>query len=427
MPDAHYDLEHRLEEAGGRLPRSSESTRRYAREEALAALPSTSAGTRPKPYARRRVRLAGVAVTLVATAVIVFAVVSSVDGTAPFTTDKALAAIGNQPVVHAVMESEQPWATIVDLASGDERPQVQRTEFWYDGERGRLRARATVDGQLISELLQTRDDGTSPRGPLDPSREPRLDPALGRGFATRYRSALESGEARIVGETEVDGRDAVQLEIQSGSPIAGKRVREQVDVDADSFRPLRFRYLAGDDAASWWRVLEIEALPRDDERFAPVPASPVRPQAQTGSDEHEAADSRRGRERPRQARALARGRRRRCRADENRGAEADDALDRWPRDRGPGAPARIRWGEARSCAAVPWNPAGTVREERPRFGADEPALGPGQLQLFGWGALDGSSVDGWSTYFDQDGVFLTFESNERDMILEAARQLEPIR
>jgi hypothetical protein len=413
------DLERRLEETGDRLPVPSEAISRLALERALASLPSSPEPRLSHAHARSRIRLVGVAAAVTLIAAIALALATNFQGSSsPFTPEKALAAIGDGPVIHAVVESEEPWATIVDLESGHERQQKYATEFWYDGQRGFLRARATVDGQLLNELLQTREGGTSTGGSvLGPPREPQLDPALA-GFATRYRAALESGEARIVAETEVDGRDVARLEIRS-LPDPRPDLREQVDLDAKTLQPLRFRYLSGERVDPWWRVLSIETLPRDAGQFAPPAPRRVQPQAQTSTQERELtpAEAARALDRP----ALRPGRV--VEGVELTTLELMKETTLWTDgheteshalvlEYGGGRFRTPRWLEVRE---------GTNRELRPRIGPDDPHTVPGQLQLFG-----NSSVNWWAGYLEIDGVFLTLKSSDRDLIITAARALEPI-
>ena len=108
------DLERRLDAAGDRLPLPSPAASSRARRVALAALPVAPAIA----PARRRLRLAGAAAVLSVAAAVALALVLTFDGTSPLATEKALAALGHQPVVHALVESERPSATIVDLTTG---------------------------------------------------------------------------------------------------------------------------------------------------------------------------------------------------------------------------------------------------------------------------------------------------------------------
>jgi hypothetical protein len=413
------DLERRLDAAGDRLPLPSEAARLRARHGALAALTPASATAPPRARARRGVLLTAAAAALVVAATAAVALVTTLDGTSPFTAEKALAAIGDKPVVHAVVESERPSATIVDLTTGEERPQVQRTEYWHDAQRRMLRARVTVDGDVVSEHLQARVGF----GALPGAREPRLDPALA-GFATRYREALESGQAQVIGSTEVDGRDVVLLRIEL-EPAPSRPLYEEVELDADTYRPLRFRFLLDGTAGHWWRVLSIETLAREKGQFAPPPPGPSLPQSQTATDERELtpAEAAHALDRP----ALWAGR-----AVEGIGLtkiEVARLITRWTNGRKVegrglrieywGGPLRSppRWLEIRQGASL---------HSAPRLGPFDPGLPPGQLELFGRGDHDGSAVDRWFGSLRTQGMFVTIESPEREVVLAAARALRPI-
>jgi hypothetical protein len=61
-----------------------------------------------------------------------------------------------------------------------------------------------------------------------------------------------------------------------------------------------------------------------------------------------------------------------------------------------------------------------------RFGSFADAgLRPGELRLTGLGGLDGEP-DLWFGWLEHNGVYLGFESPQRDLVLAAARALRPI-
>lgn len=64
---------------------------------------------------------------------------------------------------------------------------------------------------------------------------------------------------------------------------------------------------------------------------------------------------------------------------------------------------------------------GTSAEETPRFGVSgEPHLAPGELRLTGFGHADGSEVDMWFASMQREGVYISLESPQRELILAAA-------
>lgn len=429
------DLEGRLDRAGEALPHPTEAARLRARAGALAALIESAPAPPPPARAspRRRIRLAGVTATLAFVVAASVVLVAPWEGASPLATERALAAIGGEPVVHAVVEDSRPYATIIDLSSGRERPQIWRTEYWYDGDRGLLRARNTVDDVVVTELLWTRQSATSSSGAsLGPLSEPRINPALA-GFAGRYREALESGRAEVVGETSVDGSDAILLRI-TVDERGGKPLYEEVAVDADSYRPLQFRIHLADNAAPWWRVVAIETIARDERHFtAPAPAEP-QPQAQTGSDERvvtptEAATSL---ERP----AVWPGPT--IAGIELTKIEALTLTTLWTKPtlwtntrKTEGRALRLQYGLGREAGgSARWLEIkeGASLEAAPRFGSGAgPAIPAGHLQLFGFGDSDGSAVDRWLGSLQTHGVYVTLESTEREVVLAAARAMGPMR
>ena len=185
------------------------------------------------------------AVAAVVGVVIVVAVVAPWHGHGNGLVGRALAAVGEGPVLHAVIESDVPNETIVTLSSRRERPVSQTLEYWYDGDRGSLRAISSVNGGGVVDTLVQRD-GT----------EPRLDPAL-TAFVSRYRDALKSGEAREVGRGTFDGRSVIWLRFDY------RLFGERVGIDAQTYRPVVIEPLGarGKPVEPIWRVTQIGTGP----------------------------------------------------------------------------------------------------------------------------------------------------------------------
>jgi hypothetical protein len=163
-------------------------------------------------------------------------------------SERALAAIETGPVIHAVLQSETG-STYVDLATGEETSQIETTEIWYDSERRLEHWRATIAGRLQFENLQT----------LSGAHDPKLDPALA-GFVDGYRSALENGSARTVGTETINGRNATWIEFALFPPSSKWQETERVAVDESSSLPLRIeRYHDGRKEGSA-DVVSIETL-----------------------------------------------------------------------------------------------------------------------------------------------------------------------
>jgi hypothetical protein len=201
---------------------------------------------------RRRPRAALAPAVAVAAAVVLF-LVAPWQNHGPNIFDRALAAVGTGPVIHAVVAFSGPNDVVVNLATGEERQRAHRNEFWYDAERGELRSRTSTDGGAPTDFA-TRDQLFA-----------NLTPAQG-GFAIDYRDSLKRGDARVVGDAEVDGRRAKRIEF---GPNRGGGV-QQVTVDAETFVPLTMQTTyPGGFHTPVTHVLSIESLPYDASDFKP--------------------------------------------------------------------------------------------------------------------------------------------------------------
>ncbi|MDQ3874147.1 MAG: hypothetical protein M3322_01155, partial [Actinomycetota bacterium] len=248
--------------------------------------PAQSRRERPSRAARTRRRaLAALTTGAVAIAAAVVGVTTPWHDSNPFRLERALAVIGSGPVIHAVVETSAPGAVVVDLRSGAERPRMQRNEYWYDRQRAALRTRLSIDGMFLSEVVETPEGADADVGHIGNGGRyrPQLEPALS-GFVTRYRSALRGGQADVIGETTVDGREAVLLRITGlDADVLPRGGYEQVTLDADTYRPLTFQYFEASGLKSvLWRVVAIESLPRDPSLFAKPALSSPRPTASDG-------------------------------------------------------------------------------------------------------------------------------------------------
>lgn len=248
---------------------------------------------RPRRTTARLRRTGAAAVALAALAVVLGLLAVSPWSGAPTLAERALAAVGDAPVLHVAVE--QPGEPLHDLRTGEEVPRTLRTEIWFDEERALKRTVTTLDGEVLDELLETGaggwtrsgpvytcawiaghpveatkagvscdpngDNGTEPR--RVPERPPTLDSALSE-LADGYRSALASGAAEEVGRGRVDGRSVVWLRFPTARDV------ERVAVDADTFAPVA---LEREGAAAPIPVVVAETVPRDDALFRrPEPA-----------------------------------------------------------------------------------------------------------------------------------------------------------
>ena len=244
------------------------------RPELLAIADAVAATQAPERTSRRLPRLlVAAAVLAVGLAVLPLAPWRGDDGGL---TARALAAIGPLPVVHAVIETQDPHSALVDIESGRRVPTTIRVEYWFDDERARLRSRQLRNGVLQGEALQVGDGGSTSDGPVLalPGTRPNLTPGLA-AFVRGYRQALAEGTAREVGQAEVNGREVTWLEFPSGTGS------ERVAVDRITSLPVLLRTIGADGEPSTlaWRVLTIETTERRASDFTPprlLPAAPSR-------------------------------------------------------------------------------------------------------------------------------------------------------
>jgi hypothetical protein len=222
----------------------------------LLAIADAIVATQPASGRRRgRSRL------LVAAAVVIVAVVLAVvapwGGHGNGLVERALAAVGRGPVLHAVIESTVPNGTIVDLSTGAERPVPQRLEYWYDADRQLLRAVTSVNGGVVADALV-------------PPRSAQLDPAL-TAFLGRYRAALKSGQAHEAGRGTFHGRSVIWLRFDY------RLFGERVGIDSHTYRPVVIQPLDanGAPARQSWQVTAIGSGPYRARELTPAHPAPA--------------------------------------------------------------------------------------------------------------------------------------------------------
>jgi hypothetical protein len=226
----------------------------------------------------------------------------------PTLTERALAAIGEEAVLHVVTERADWFPPLVNIETGELRRQTIRTEIWFDEGRALKRTVQRLDGIRTDEVLETPEGGFTQGGPLItcawiaahpveatklgvscnenmengttpreiPETPPTLEPTLA-GFVDGYRSALESGRATELRRDTIDGRPVVWLRFPpSANPRTGapKLPRTDVAVDAETFKPLRIH--SGDERSDT-TVLVAETLPYEDELFPRPELAPPGP------------------------------------------------------------------------------------------------------------------------------------------------------
>ena len=224
----------------------------------------------------RRSYLARRLVPVVALAAVAFAFVMVAPwqhGPGSTVMERALAALGDRPILHAVLLSDTSWS-FVDLASGEEKPMVDRQEIWYDSERHFERIWSTTEGGLRSRhnddlLLTPTGTWTSTWDDVEgPRPAPSLDPAL-EEFFDGYRSALEKGTAHVAGTGTVDGHDVTWIEFATKSRCAYDVCRERVALDKSTSLPIQIAwYRKGAAVSRGIDVASIETLPAEGADFS---------------------------------------------------------------------------------------------------------------------------------------------------------------
>jgi hypothetical protein len=205
------------------------------------------AGVRRRPALVRPVA----ALATAAAALFALALFQPWDGENPTFLERALAAVDDGPVLHAVLRGE--WGgTLVSLSTGDRQPVHGENEVWYDSERGLVHMISRLGGVIQHEEVY----------------EPRQPPAELVALGREYRQALESGSARIAGEDVVEGERVYWITIQSEMlpDVADGKLHEwaqQIAVSRESFRPVATRETRDGEPGplgTRQRVLELETL-----------------------------------------------------------------------------------------------------------------------------------------------------------------------
>jgi hypothetical protein len=183
--------------------------------------------TRSRVSNAARLRLGALAAAIAAAAALVLAwPFGAQHGTV---LDRALAAVGDGPVLHATLRGE--WGgTLVDLASAARKPVYGDDEVWFDTVTGQTHQIERLGGVVQDEELYT---------PNKPDAE--LS-ALGR----EYQQALDSGSARVAGEDTLDGEAVVWITIHSEllPDVADGKDHEwaqQVAISKRSYKPVALR------------------------------------------------------------------------------------------------------------------------------------------------------------------------------------------
>jgi hypothetical protein len=204
----------------------------------------------------RRRALPAVLVPAAVCAAAAVAAVVALSGSGTGFTDRALAAIGTQPVLRAVLVRAVDSDRTVNLATGKETSTRLTLELRLDEPSGRIRLVERRNGERVSDTVVA--------GERVSGHPATLDPKLVH-FLARYRPALRGRHVRLLGSGTVAGRRVRWLAL-SGSPPG-----ERVAIDATRFLPVEIE--TGD--GTRWGVSGIGSQPDSESAFRarPIKAS----------------------------------------------------------------------------------------------------------------------------------------------------------
>jgi hypothetical protein len=213
------------------------------------------------------VRVAVVAaVAVVAVGVALFA---PFENDRPTVIGRALAAIGDGPVIHLVTRGD--WGgTLVDLSTGEVTPVYAETELWYD---------RTLGVHYVSRF----GDEVTSDGIAEAAKIPKQQAAQYLALANRYRDELKSGKAKVVADGKVEGRPVrwIRLGGEWFPRVKDGRAHlhaEEVAVDASTYEPVYMRWT--DDGrpveGTGQLILELETLDAGEGDFSSDPTEEPR-------------------------------------------------------------------------------------------------------------------------------------------------------
>ena len=171
--------------------------------------------------------------------------------------DRALAAIGDGPVLHLVVRVPVG-QELVDLDTGRTTVPKVEIESWSDRSLERFHSLIREDGRVVGEFLL----------PQDRMKDVQVDAndAAYTALWSGFRDALRSGKAKIVGEGSVDGRPVYWLSFGSQ--------RDEVAVDRETYKPLVFRSISTAGRHTDARVLLMRTEPFTASAFERMSSAP---------------------------------------------------------------------------------------------------------------------------------------------------------
>jgi hypothetical protein len=210
---------------------------------------------------RASIRRAGVALT-VAAAAIFAAVLFWPSAGKHSVLDRALAAIGDGPIIHVVYRTE-PTGTLVDLKTGERTPQYGEREEWLSPS-GALRI---ASGNHVT---------VRPPGKLSADEQQTYT-----GILDGYRDALVNGTAKLSKLEKFRGRDIywVRFEGQTLFDLSDQRNHlwsYEVAIDAATYKPVYVRHARDGRPVpiTGETIVLLETLPTGSIDFTPTPPRP---------------------------------------------------------------------------------------------------------------------------------------------------------
>jgi hypothetical protein len=184
--------------------------------------------------------------------------------------DRALAAIGDGPVIHLVTRGD--WGgTTVDLSTGELTPVHAETEVWYDPARG-VHYVSRFGGNVTTESVRPPDQLSE------------VEEAAYAALANRYRDELKSGKAKVVARGRVGDRQVLWIRVRSQwFPDAGDGrehlFAEEVAVDRTTYEPVYMRstHDGRPVPGAGQLILKLETLAAGEGDFTADPAHERRP------------------------------------------------------------------------------------------------------------------------------------------------------
>jgi hypothetical protein len=238
-------------------------------EPALLALADALVATR-----RSRRRRTTVAIALASAALVGFAaLLIPLLGDRSTLVERALAAVGDGPIVHAVLFSDpsaDPSGGGVEriaLATGKRVPLVETAEVWYDRRSQTMRTVQRLNGERFNVVLTRPGEATTSYGTIPA--EQSVGSPLFEVFVRDYREALAEGKAVEGGRGRIDGREVTWLVFPTR--FRGQTTRVAVDRDGNPVAEQAMRNGKPLPGGAFVRVRSIESISAAPGLDAPVP------------------------------------------------------------------------------------------------------------------------------------------------------------